>query len=251
MPLSLFSHNPKTHLVDEINQSGTFGHTFGGTFKQFDLQTRNSDAKSHLIYRIDLSDPNVDIEIPGVGFLPLVYHFEGDLECSYRVEPDGQINILNPMSGKGAHFDVPDAFPLAKTSFSKQEYDPTNADDVMRLKGVFGWDELSRSEKDRALEIARTLSELTEADGIDESWSYETVIECMYEPPYSQGDPLERCKNPACKNFNNDDTEKWMKALAIQDNASIEELIWPDKFVQTIWMRCLACNSITAVNRCS
>jgi len=251
MPLSLFLHTPKTHLTDNIAQPGAYKHTFGGTIEQFDLQLVGTESQLHLIYRIDLSDPEIPIQIPNIRFLPLLYNYGGDLECSYLVETDSRIKILNPTSPVDAPgFDVPDSYPVTATTFTKHKYDPTNADDVMQLKGVFGWDELSESEKKRALQLAKKLSSLTEDDGVDESWSYEDVINCMFEPPFSQGDPLECCQNPECKSSKvNSDKSHWMVTLAIQDNPVREELIWPDQCVQTIWMMCPECNSITSLNR--
>ena len=252
MPLSLFLFSPKTHLVGEVERSGRagkFGHTFGGTCEQFDLQIENTASNIHLVYRIDLSDPAIPLKSPSVNYLPLLYCFAGQLECSYLVLPGNKVKILDPISDVGEPpFEVPRSFPPAVISFAKQHYDPTNADDVMQLKGVFGWDELSKSEKARALELARSLSSLTESDGIDENWTYETVIDCMYEPPFAQGDPVERCKNPDCEKSDPEVTQ-WMNALAIQTKPVADELIWPDEFVQTLWMTCSACGSITALNR--
>lgn len=221
--------------------------------EQFGFEVKDSPAPLHLIYRIDLSDPLVSIEFPGVDFLPLLYCHIFAGQCSYVVEPENSVKLLCPHEPELFHpeWEGPDAFPFSRTMLVRQKYDATVAEDALALKGVFDWNELSQSEKDRALELAKGISQLTLEDAIDESWTYETVIDCMYEPPLVQGDPLERCQNKACVNFENDDSP-WLKIIAIQDDATDQEQIWPDgAHVQVIWLMCPDCQSITVLNRCT
>lgn len=114
----------------------------------------------------------------------------------------------------------------------------------MLWKGVFGWDELTPSERSRALEIARNKSSLTAEDGIDDSWTYETVISCMYEPPFCRGAPVGPCQNPECQDGK-------LMVIALQDNAIADELIWSDEYVQTVWEMCTKCQCIVTSSQCT
>lgn len=251
MPLSYFSHQPKQHWEDEIGKSGKYKHTFGGSLFEHGIEIPKASFPLHLIYRLDLSDPAISIDIPDVKFLPLLHAVTYACDCSYRVISDKEIELFDPLDKEHLYVahEAPDKFPSAPTSFARQPYDPTIAEDALKLKGVFDWEELNKKEKDRALELVKKISHLTVKDGIDETWTYETVIDCMYEPPFVQGSPLERCKNPQCKGSEDD----WLLTIAIQNHATVAEGIWGDNsgYVQTIWVMCDKCHSITTLNRCT
>ena len=245
MPLTLFEHDSKSIVRDEIGRSGDFAHTFGGDPIDFELRFVDAPMPLHLIYRIDLSDPEIPLDVPGVRWLPLLYCFNYGTECCYQVLSDSEVVLLSPLNQEHhwPPWDAPKSFPLNQTCFSRVPYDPRDANDALSYKGIFGWDELDRDELDKALILARDWCSYTE-DGPDPDWTYEDVIRCMYEPPFVQGAPDNPCKNPSCDN-------RRCKVIATQDTVVDSELIWPSPYVQTIWEFCNACNSIIATNQSS
>ena len=113
----------------------------------------------------------------------------------------------------------------------------------MNWKGVFGWDELKGDERKRALDMARQLTTLDENDAPDSDWSYGDVIDSMYDPPFAQSSPYTTCENADCDNNR-------LRVIAIQDEAVPMELIWPDKYVQTVWEMCSSCHCVKVTNQC-
>jgi hypothetical protein len=246
MPLSLFHYTPKSRVEDCIGSESKHAHTFGGHSREFDLAFTNAPLPLHLIYRIDLRDPLVPFSLPNIDFLPLLYCFNYGTDCCYQVVSNTELKLVHPVEQE-YHFppwDAPESFPRQSTSFSPKPFDPTNADDVMDWKGVFGWDELTGNERERALDLARERTSLTADDGPDDDWTYEDVIRSMYDPPFAQSKPYNSCENPDCE----DDR---LQVIALQDNVVSSELIWPDKFVQTIWEMCSSCHCITVSNQCT
>lgn len=244
MPLSLFGHQPKVHFQDKIGTSSAYDHTFGGKPEDFGLRFVNIRLPLHLIYRLDLSDPSVPIELPGIDTLPLLYPFHYDSNCCYRVLSNIEVELVSP-DGNGylsPPWDAPKSFPRSDTSFTRKPYDPTVAEDALRWKGIFGWKELSRKEKDRALELVQQMTDLSIEDMPDDDWTYEQVIHNMYESPFSQGRPLGSCMNCEARD---------MSVIALQDEPVPRELIWPDKYVQTIWQECESCHCISVTNQCT
>ncbi len=246
MPLSLFGYNPITRVEDCIGFESGHAHSFGGHSSDFDLEFMNAPLPLHLIYRLDLRDPLIPFLVPGVDFLWLLYCFNYGTACCYQVVSNTKIKLVYPRA-QNAHFppwDAPETFPHQPLSFSQKTFDPTNADDVMNWKGVFGWDELSGNERERALDLARQRSSLTAEDGPDDSWTYFDVIRSMYNQPFAQSKPYNSCENPDCENAR-------LRVIALQDKVVSSELIWPDEHVQTIWEMCSTCHCITVSNQCT
>ena len=246
MPLSLFGHNPQSRVEDCIGSRSEHAHTFGGHSRDFQLEFVNAPLPLHLIYCLDLRDPLLPFTLPGCNFLPLLYSFNYGTECCYQVVSDTKIVLLHPSETENLYppWAAPEFFPIQSTSFSPKSYDPTNADDVMNWKGVFGWDGLGGHERDRALELAKERSSLTIEDGLDDDWTYADVISSMYDPPFAQSKPAHSCENPDC-------THDQLQVIALQDHVVPSELIWPDKNVQTIWEMCNSCLCITVSNQCT
>ncbi|MEO1530452.1 MAG: hypothetical protein AAFX06_34115 [Planctomycetota bacterium] len=246
MPLSLFGFNPKSRVEDAIGIKGNYGHTVGGNAADFGIRYIDAPLPLHLVYRLDLRDPLVPLACPGINFFPLLYCFRYGAECCYQVVSDSAVRLLTP--GDQEYYfppwEAPDSFSMMQTTLAPQTYDATNADDVMQWKGVFGWDELSDDERGRALDLARRRTSLSREDGPDDDWTFEDVIRCMYDPPFAQSRPRNSCGNPDC-------ADDRLQVIALQDDVVSSELIWPDKYVQTIWEMCDSCHCIVASNQCT
>ena len=246
MSLSLFGYDPKCRIEDNIGSVSNHAHTFGGDASDFELSFANAPLPLHLIYRIDLRDPLVPFSLPDSDFLPLLYCFNYGTDCCYLVNSNSEIILLHP--GEQEHYwppwEAPKTFLPQTTSFSSKKYDAKNADDVMDWKGIFGWEELGTKERNRALELAKELTHFSFEDYPKDDWTYETAVECMYEPPFVQGEPGNNCRNPNCK-------KSGCRVIALQHEPTTSELIWPDEYVQTIWQMCDSCHSICVTNQCT
>ena len=246
MPLSLFGYNPKSRVEGSIGTESKSTHTFGGQTSDFDIVLADAPLPLHLIYRIDVRDPLVPFWLPGVRYLPLLYCFNYGTECCYQVLSDTNIKLLHPCK-KAKYFppwEAPNSFPRLALSFSQQPYDPTNADDVLNWKGIFGWDELTENERERALDLVRERTSLTADDGPEADWTYADAIRSMYHPPFAQSKPYNSCGHPDCE-------DSQLRVIALQDNVEESEMIWPDPGVQTIWEMCSSCRCITVSNQCT
>src|SRR4051812_47957285 len=178
MPLSFFNYETKSHFREVPGKRDEFGHTFGGNPAAVGTRFRNCEP-IHLLYRLNQSDPVVNLNIPGVRWLPLCYHFSYaayDGTLIYRVLMGDEIELIRPTD---AQFDpefpfpgFPKGFPPAPFAFEQQPYDPTRAEDALELAAVFGLDDLSESEIKRAIVIAeetsKTISDCSLPDCTDE-----------------------------------------------------------------------------------
>lgn len=247
MPLSLFGYRPKSRFEDRIGFESKHAHTFGGQASDFGIEFADAPLPLHLIYRVDLRDPMVPIELKCADFLPLLQCFNYGTECCYQIKSDTEIKLIKPQKQERYFppWEAPATFKKQSTSFAQQSFDPTNADDVMNWKGVFGWDELVESERERAIELARQQTSLNvEENAPDSTWTYADVIDCCYDPPFAQSRPGNRCKNPDCDNDS-------LRVIALQNDVVADELIWPDEYVQTIWQMCTSCDCVTVSNQCT
>ena len=246
MPLSLFGYIPKSRFEDCIGTESKHDHTFGGHPSDFGLSSINAPLPLHLIYRIDLRDPLVPFSLPNTNFLPLLYGLNYGTDCCYKIRSDTEFELVHP--GVQEYYfppwEAPESFPRKSTSFSQEVFDPTNADDVMDWKGVFGCDQLNSKERERALDMARERSWLSVNDAPSDDWTYEQVIDSSFDPPFAQSRPYNLCKTPDCK-------KSELSVIALQDNAVPDELLWPDEYVKTIWQICSTCQCITVSNQCT
>lgn len=211
MPLSLFQHESLSYFREAIVPPDKYEHTFGGDPESFGIRFANCEPL-HLLYRLNQADPFANLNINGVTWLPLIYHFayasqNGDL--TYRITNDAEIEVLDPAD---AEFDpnypypnYPSVFPECRVALSKQKYDPSIAEDALSLAGIFGVDHLPKDEMLRAVKIVGETSSLFKdwgskgIPGIDfPEWSPEDLVRREYCKPFLQTRPSRECKNPNC-----------------------------------------------------
>ncbi len=244
MPLKMFGYNPKRIACDKIGTVSDYQHSFGGSAKDFGIEVVDAPLLLHLIYRLDLADPLLSIDLPGASFLPLFFPFSYGCECGYTVRSNGLVEFHQFYDDASPPWDAPLEFPRSKTSFTIEPYDPTDVRDALNYKGVFGWNELSQTDREKAVELAAKTYGLSRDDAPDDDWDLESVVRCMCFPPFAQrGVPLGICLNPLC------DSDADMRVIAIQDKCLPEERIWPGEHSQTIWQSCPSCGSIHVSNR--
>jgi hypothetical protein len=246
MPLRVFGYTPKRIAVDKIGSLSSYGHTFGGNLEEHGIEVANAPLPLHLIYRLNLADPMLSIKLPGISFLPLIFPFAYGCECGYTILSDNAIAFHQFYNEASPPWDAPREFPKASTSFKIESYNPQDAKDALNYKGIFGWNDLSDSARERAVKIAAKKYGLSKDDAPDDDWDLESVIRCMCDPPFAQRRaPLAICLNPSCG------TDADMQVIAMQDKCVRKEQIWPSKFSQTIWQMCSECGSIHVANQCS
>ena len=151
MPLHLFDHHNTTELRDEFDVDSEFNHSFGGSLKNFGIRCEYKPPV-HLIYRLDCQDPQLAF-LKNIGnFVPLLYSFSFFDTFAYRVATKDLIEVVHvPSDLVLPLWDAPNEFPLKPIAFSSTDYDPKEAMQALRLKDVFGWSQLSPSEKEKAV----------------------------------------------------------------------------------------------------
>lgn len=74
-------------------QQGPFNHTFGGETPYEGAVPAGGEHPIHLLFRLDLTDPNISIDLGPVRYLPLFYPFQYGASIVYRVHSDSRIQI--------------------------------------------------------------------------------------------------------------------------------------------------------------
>ncbi|HZL87240.1 MAG TPA: hypothetical protein VFB96_02595 [Pirellulaceae bacterium] len=286
MPLSLFDHKLLAVYRERANVADDFGHMFGGTASENGIRFVNLEEPLHLIYRLNLADPAVAVDLPGLKWLPLCYGFAYaayDGTIIYRVLSDTEIELIAPQDPHyDPHFpyeDHPPLFPRSPVSFARQPYDPTIAEDALRLAAVFGVDRLPEAEMQRAVAIAEKQGLIADWRATFADWSPENIIRCGYKEPFAQGAPLKSCDNPSCtaeieyrtepmeitfseetaKLFDDqtlkieayDVRRDSMRVFALHQPEANDELMWGDPYVQLIFEICDVCHCIRVSNQCT
>lgn len=271
MPLSLFHHEPLSHYCESDSAPNKFGHTFGGDPSSFGLRFANCEPL-HLVYRLNQADPATNVNIPGVTWLPLIYHFPYASIYSdliYRVINDTEIEMLSPLNeefdDEFPYSDYPSVFPQSPVVFGRRKYDPTLAEDAVPLTGIFGVGQLTDAEMGKAVQIVRETSTHFEdwaADGGTPGvgfpdWSEEELVRYVYDEPFMQRKPSRECENPECTTDVSRDEEAEdvrkdsIRVFALLQPDAQNELLWGHLHAQLIWQVCESCNCIRVSYQCT
>jgi hypothetical protein len=94
--------NQSAPTAFRVQQSKTpetrYRHSFGGPAPKFKFAKTGSRTAPLLIATLDLSDPRINLSIPYVEVLPLVYPFMGEGDVRYHVEQDGTVRLFHSTS---------------------------------------------------------------------------------------------------------------------------------------------------------
>ena len=245
MPLKIFGHAPKKIAVDAIGSPSTFQHSFGGLASDHGIVFTNSPPLQ-LIYCLDSNDPLIPAFVPHTRFLPLLFPFGYDMQCSYSVLDGNKICLHSDLEAPAAEPVEP--FAAQPTAFEYVPYDPTNWKDAFSFKGVFGWDDLSEHDRMKAVEYAVETYGITKEEyGPDPDWELEDIVRCMFDPPFAQlTAPLGACGNPACRH-----DELVVIAFQSECHDSREQIWGNNPYPQTVWQLCEKCRCIDVSNQCS
>ncbi len=251
-PLGLFDHDRRTVFLaySDVPASG-YDHSFGGNPSDCDLTFTGPAIPLHLLFRLDLSDPRIGIDIPGVRWLPLCYGFGfGGGHTAYLVRSDTLVETLEPVDKCfDPHFpypDYPQSFPNHPLGLIEREYDPSDVDDALAFSAVFGLGGLSPAS--RTLAIAR----LEKHDFFEEVDAFEMTKDqfldtCEY--PFIQGPPESQCPNPDCATDSQDGA---MVVFSLLDGDPVPDVsLFGDLGVQFIFQICLSCRCSRVSNQCT
>lgn len=282
MPLSLFNHRSLSHF-EEVNRVSQFGHTFGGRPADFDLTFSGIESPPHLLYRLNLEDPAFDVVLSGVRHLPLLYGFSyahQDGVFSYQVHSDSEIEVISeadwPPDPDFPYKNYPIEFPHQSIAFERRPYDPSVAEDALRLAGVFRLEHLSEAELKRAIQTADDQG-FFEGSGFPD-WTLEEKLCITYDAPFMQGRPSRTCDNENCiakvtgyiepskitfppetpliggesiEIPGRVEREPSMRVFAIHEPRPTEHLLWRDPYVQLVFEFCECCHCIRVSNQCT
>jgi hypothetical protein len=292
MPLSLFHHKRLWHHREVVGQRNEYGHTVGGDLPSFGIHCENLQSPPHLLYRLNLADPAIDMDLPGIQWLPLCYGFayaayEGTF--IYKVLSDSEIRVIAPHDAEYdpnfPYENFPRSFSQQSLIFERQQYDPTVAEDALSLAAVFGVEQLSEAEMQRAIRIVEETSGLFRewggpgTPGKDfPDWSREELVRYQYKEPFAQGPPSKSCENPDCtaeieyhvdahtidlpegvpliggetlKLDAYDVRRDSMRVIGLHQPGNDDTAFWGDPYVQLIFEFCGCCRCVRVTNQCT
>lgn len=235
----------------EANTS-RYGHSFGG---KHDRRGASRDDCNgiliHLLHRINLRDPSVPIQIPGISWLPLYYVFDFRAnDLGYQLTSDDSLQSFFPSDDKHVTTreswpskDYPPEFPASDVSIFECQFDPTDPEDAYMWAGVFGVSKLSASDRElvkrrveRDCEYTYDFTDATEEE-------YDDAM-CF---PFMQGKPDNRCLNPDCGNHG---LNGQLDVIALVPPEPVSGVsLWGGSDVQLIFELCPLCDTIRSSNQ--
>lgn len=253
MRLVIFHPESRRVFRGERGGASEYGHTFGGDAPYAGL-AMDGGPPVHLLLRLDLADPAVGLELPGIRWLPLLCAIRyGACDLGYRVVSDDEVAILHrrePEAWEGFPCEgYPDRLPPEPVAFREVPYDPANPRDALSYAGVFGYDALS---EEQLAGLARFVVEEGLYDPTFMDW--ETPEEYVREGvgfPFVQGPPEEDCPDPSCPNHGRASS---LRTLAIfREGEEGARRLWGPNCgdLQIIYQVCPICRAIRTTNQCT
>lgn len=243
MQLSLFDHENFANWK-AVDTPSEYGHRIGGTGFRFP----EIPEPLQVLATLDSTDPCVPLSLPKSRLIPLCFGFRYTYrvyEFSYRVDGD-YIFMDSPEQFSKPNDDdlgVDSEISQSAASFEHVAFDPSSAEDALRLGGMFGFDHLTKQEMDRAISIEANrynnlFDEWRSGGGVPgrdfPDWTNEELLRNEYKEPYWQTRPYGVCLNPTCGNDN-----PRLKTFAICEIRSL----------QVIFRICNICSSINVSNQ--
>src|SRR5262245_45899839 len=95
MFFAVFHQETRRIFIGTRGKKSRFGHSFGGAAEYDGLKRFKGQPPAHLLFRLNLSDPAVGINLPGVQWLPLLCAIRyGACDLGYRILSDSSVKIL-------------------------------------------------------------------------------------------------------------------------------------------------------------
>ncbi|MEO1529538.1 MAG: hypothetical protein AAFX06_29290 [Planctomycetota bacterium] len=243
MYLTLYNHSERGALEPRDVQ-GEYQHTRGGSAMESWLRNESLPLPFDLLFTLDLADPSVDLQIPGIKRLPLLYgmnYVEYSGDQSYRVTAEGTATILGsknltPNQGEP----LIEAVAEAPVDFVDVGLDLSKAEDALKMLQVFGLGDLDESELQRALDIAYgddyNLDVLEDWIVYRESTKQEYLEFWGSQPFWQPGGASDTCDTPDCPSGTHD------SSVRVIAQCQVESLL-------VIFRYCNVCHTVFTLNQ--
>lgn len=242
------------NLAATDSNSSDYGHTFGGEHDRRGASREDCNGiLIHLLHRIDLRDPCVPIQIPGLNWLPLYYVFDFRAnDLGYRLTSENSMETFFPLDDENVTSkeewpgkNYPASFPRSDFSVFRCDYDPTDREDAYMWAGVFGVPKLSTADRqsvnrrvERDCQFTYDFTDATEEE-------YEDAM-CF---PFMQGKPNNMCLNPGCESYSRHGQLSVIALLPPEPVPGVQ--LWGGAGVQLIFEMCPLCYTIRSSNQCT
>lgn len=235
-----------------------FGHTFGGVAEYDGLRQFKDQPPAHVLFRLNMADPAVGVNLPGVQWLPLLCGIRyGACGLGYRILSDSTIKILYQKESKAwkgfPYDDYPDKLPEKPLTLKDANYDPDKPKDAYALAGVFGSEVLTPRQFER---LARYLVDeelYPDPELFGGEWeSPEEYLRIAHSWPFVQGRPDEGCPGRNCPNHGQRGS---LRTYAVFEELEkdVHRFLWGPNgpFLQIIYQICPKCNAVRVSNQCT
>lgn len=232
-----------------------YNHTFGGPPQHEGVTPRGGKVPLHLLYMLDLADPAVGLNLPGLTRLPLYYGFVyGGSAVSYRLVSDTKIRILEMNTPKAEedfpYRDYPRQFGQRTVRLRKLPFNAKKPADIMKYSGIFGFDWIPEKERPQVYDfLVRDYHRFRSDRGKPpESLA---AMTSFYYSPFVQGPHELPCPNRRCRNHRGPGK---MNVLALVLNDPVRGVaLWGDDNwdVFVFFFICPRCPAIYATNECT
>ncbi len=251
---TLIFHQAARAISELVRGSGPFRHVFGGPARHEGATRPGASRPAYLVFDLDLADPGLGLDLPGLSRLPLYYRFVwDDTLVAYRVLSDERIEFLGPRY-EGAdeimNESHPDAFPPWGMTLRGYPYDPADLEDALLYGAALGLDGLSPTDQDEARRRIDEHLDMLGYDPLSEQLDTPTLADYAREcpGPFIQGPPGNACPEPSCPNH---EVPGSMRVLALSGDEPVPGVsLFGNKYVQLIFEVCPACRSVYASNQC-
>ena len=204
MNLEFFNYRDRC-VLDSFPGGGRFHHSAGGTAQDTWLRNSGLVVPFDLLFTLDLADPAIDIQIPGVTRLPLLYgmNYLDEPEQSYQVINDNTVQVRDARRLK---YNRVEDYGVDRTprpiELIDRKLDLAKAEDALSMLQTFGLNELDEGELARAIEIAYSGDYPLD---VVEDWivyrdsTKREYLEFWGSPPFRQpGGFGSQCEGPNC-----------------------------------------------------
>lgn len=232
-----------------------YGHTFGGPHDR--KGTSRDDCNGiliHLLHRLDLTDPEIPLTIPGFRWLPIYYCFDFRAnDLGYQLISDDELvtffptddpHVSNEESWPDENY--PTELPKSAIKIDAFDYDPTRLDDAYQWAGVFGIEKLSMRDKQAA---KNRVAEFMDGLGYNAPETEKDFDDAL-SSPFKQGKPDMPCLNLKCSNRKKRGQLTTIAIVPAQPVEGIHTFGSLGGDVQLIVQKCPKCNTFRVSNQC-
>jgi len=255
MLFATFHQASRRFFRGERGKKSSFGHMFGDPSEYSGLVAFKGQPPVHVLFRLNLRDPAIGIDLPHVQWLPLLCAIRfGACALAYRVVSDNKVKIIFQQEKKawdGFPYDGhPERLPPTSLRMKEGVYNADDPQSVLSCWGFFGISHLTQKQLEK---VKRFALKKRIYDPEFSNWAtVEEFLEKGVGWPFVQDPPpTDRCPNPRC-------TRRAQKAslrtFAIfeEEDKRVRRLWGPNcDSLQIIFQICPDCKTILTTNQCT